>query len=138
MKPLIIWEKWKDPFGADDEFPENPDMDEYEDYPEMNEEFQSKPTKVIVTPMGLIPYTENTDSSKIFKFWVGHTNFDITSNVVSIIEQTPGVETLDIYTRYRFRISVGKSFNDRDIMSNINSNIYEYLGDWYEPTNNSL
>ena len=141
MKPLITWEKWKDQFGADDDLPDRFDSDNdlYNDcYTEINEELQSKPTKVIVTPMGLVPYTENTDSSKIFKFWVGHANFDITHDIVFIIEQTEGVETLDVYTRYRFRISVGKSFNDRDIMSNINSNIYKYLGENDESTNHSL
>lgn len=141
MKPLITWEKWKDPFGSDDDLPEVfDDDDSYEDFSEeeTTEDFQSKLTKVIVTPMGLIPYTENTDSSKIFKFWVGHTNFDITHGVFSILELAFGVETLDIYTRYRFRISVGKSFNDRDVMSNINSVIYKYLGEDNEPTNNSL
>ena len=27
MKPLITWEKWKDPFGADDDLPDRFDSD---------------------------------------------------------------------------------------------------------------
>jgi hypothetical protein len=122
-KPLIIWEKWKDPFGADED-EENIGGDWDSDNEESVEVMRSK---VLVTPMGLIPFSENTNASKIFKFWLAHTNFTITENIVNTIESIEGVETLDIYTRYRFRISVGKGFNDRDVMSDINSVLYSYI-----------
>ena len=44
----------------------------------------------------------------------------ITAN---IIESSEGVETLDIFTRYRFRISVGKAFSDSKILREISSRI---------------
>ena len=122
-KPLIIWEKWKDPFGADED-EEHIGSDWNGDNEESVEVMRSK---VLVTPMGLIPFSENTNASKIFKFWLAHTNFTITENIVNTIESIEGVETLDIYTRYRFRISVGKGFNDRDVMSDINSVLYSYI-----------
>jgi hypothetical protein len=58
---------------------------------------------------------------------MGHTNFDITRRVAETIEITEGVETLDIYTRYRFRISVGKAFEDSMVMRTINKNVYKEL-----------
>lgn len=138
---LIIWQKWMDPFG-EDEFPEiSSDIDPefYDDEPSENITEASHPKnpiintikrniKVIATPMGIIPVTDNTASGKIFNFWMGHSNFNITKKVASLIEETDGVETLDIFTRYRFRISVGKAFNDSDVMRNINDNVYSYLG----------
>lgn len=128
MKSLIIWEKWKDPFGADEEETNEQQWPKDDEYDQDNEsKIDIKQTRVMVTPMGLIPFSENTDASKIFKFWLAHTNFTISPKIVSIIEKIEGVETLDIYTRYRFRISVGKGFNDRDVMSNINSTLYTYI-----------
>jgi hypothetical protein len=148
--PLIIWEKWMDPFGEDIEeakwvdyenniddinsIHDSPDnVDEIEDEifeeDEQDNHFKyrrlSKPIKVIASPLGLIPYNEHTASGKIFNFWVGHTNFSITEDVKKIIENCDGVEILDIFTRYRFRIGIGKCFNESDTMKLINDNIYQ-------------
>ena len=62
---------------------------------------------------------------KYFKFWIGHTNFDITPKVSDIIEKIEGVEVLNIYTRYRFRIGIGHCFKDRNVMSFIQEKINE-------------
>jgi hypothetical protein len=130
-KSLIIWQKWFDPFGEDDSQDhsmhdpyEDTDTDDYRDNDNMS---LKKPVRAIATPMGLIPYTENTASSKIFNFWVGHTNFDIDQKIADIIELSEGVETLDIFTRYRFRIAIGKVFDDSSVMKEINDSIYNYL-----------
>lgn len=132
----IIWQKWADPFGQDDieeakealdEFTED---DEHSDIHEENKSdkiINSQYVKVMATPMGIIPINENTASNKIFNFWMGHTNFDITKKIGSIIEESDGVESLDIFTRYRFRIAVGKAFNDSVVMRNINNQVYSYL-----------
>lgn len=127
-KYLIAWQKWFDPFGEDEESHDYLDSseDEYAD----SSEFHPKSFKAISTPMGIIPYTENTASSKIFNFWVGHTNFNITSYISSIIETTEGVETLDVFTRYRFRIGIGKIFDESEVKSNITKKVYKYLNDY--------
>jgi hypothetical protein len=133
----IIWEKWVDPFGADldetkwnsyNKDEENPDYDVLLENEIVNNQI-SKSVKVISTPMGLIPYNENTASSKIFNFWVGHTNFNLSQNIIDVIEECEGVEILDVFTRYRFRIAIGKYFNDREIMTAISSKINKYLDD---------
>lgn len=145
MEKLIVWQKWVDPFGFDeDDLPpldDEPDfLDEHNNVVEpdndsetdiKNEKYKILKTnhiRVMATPMGIIPVNENTSSSKIFNFWVGHTNFNITRTVAKIIEDTDGVETLDIFTRYRFRIGIGKVFSDSDVMRDINENVYEHLG----------
>jgi hypothetical protein len=142
MTNLISWQKWLDPFGSDDV--ENLEHDPYlADYEEqesdgttenINDEEQenkiintTQRVKVIATPMGIIPVTDNTMSGKIFNFWIGHTNFDITHKVADVIEKTDGVETLDIFTRYRFRIAVGKAFDDSSVMRDINKRVYSEL-----------
>jgi hypothetical protein len=140
MKPLIVWEKWVDPFGADmdeakwtdyendiDNLLEDAD-DDIEDESHSNHIIKNtRPIKVIASPMGLIPYNEHTASSKIFNFWLGHTNFNISARVQKMIEECDGVEILDIFTRYRFRIAIGKCFNDSDVMKSINDEIHILL-----------
>ena len=140
--PLIVWEKWVDPFGGelddakwtdyDNEIDELDDEDIIDEETGEYENFSRKRTiKAIATPMGLIPYNELTAPGKIFNFLVGHTNFDITKNIASTIEKCEGIEILDIFSRYRFRIAVGKCFNDSEIMTKINDKIYEKLNGEY-------
>lgn len=134
---LIIWEKWRDPFLGYDEN----EIDIEDDTPEFIDDLNhqtlsdnedqiiktNKPVRVIATPMGIIPYNEYTASGKIFNFWIGHTNFNISKQVAKIIETTAGIETLDIFTRYRFRISIGKAFEDRIVMKSIDDRIANNL-----------
>lgn len=124
INPLIIWEKWVDPLGGDEENSFIEKDDEDTESPTM---IKTKPVKMLLTPMGMIPYNENTATSSIFNFWVGHSNFDISPEICDLIEQAYGVETLDIFTRYRFRIGVGKVFDDGDVMRNINNIIISTL-----------
>jgi hypothetical protein len=133
---IIIWQKWQDPFGEkDSDDLEQTEYDKFFSEEGTDEEleniksdiFDKKQIKVIATPMGIIPINENTASGKIFNFWLGHTNFDITKKIFDIIEKTEGVETLDIFTRYRFRISVGKAFTDSVVMKDIQESAYEQL-----------
>jgi hypothetical protein len=137
---LIIWQKWQDPFGEQedeledkiDNFFNDNDDDIEDDSSENNPMFtknkiSNKQIKVIATPMGIIPMNDNTSSGKIFNFWLGHTNFNLTKGVCNTIESIDGVETLDIFTRYRFRIAVGKAFTDSTVMQNIQESVYEYI-----------
>jgi len=134
----IIWEKWIDPFGENlDETKwnnyDNEIMDEdTEFFDEHIKKYVNKPVKVIASPLGIIPYNEYTASSKIFNFWIGHTNFNISKNIASIIEEADGIELLDIFTRYRFRIAIGKCFDDNIIMKNINDQIQKFLDKSYD------
>lgn len=141
MTNLISWQKWLDPFGSDDAemLEHDPYLADYEeesdnstenideDNRKHNKINTTQRVKVMATPMGIIPVTDNTMSGKIFNFWVGHTNFDITHKVADVIEKTDGVETLDIFTRYRFRIAVGKAFDDSSVMRDINKRVYSEL-----------
>jgi hypothetical protein len=142
---IIIWQKWIDPFGSDeiDNLEENLSMfieNDEDGLEEDSEELENNalslidstakktaPIRVMATPMGIIPITENTASSKIFNFWLGHTNFSITKKIAHTIEDIDGVETLDVFTRYRFRIGVGKAFSDSEVMRDINKQLYDML-----------
>jgi len=146
---IIVWQKWTDPFGGDDVIENNmlaSFLQDLDDEPFLEEDYEqeeyeeeqpmdshsvsskkSLPVRVMATPMGIIPVTENTASGKIFNFWIGHTNFNISKRVSDIIEETEGVETLDVFTRYRFRIAIGKAFSDSEVMRDINVQLYKVL-----------
>lgn len=140
-EPLVVWEKWIDPFGQEIDHPKWTDyesnidlLDSYDEDDELASEedllhsgLQKKFVKAIQTPMGIIPYNELTAPGSIFNFWVGHTNFNLNAKTCNIIEQAEGVEILDIFTRYRFRIGIGKCFNDSQTMSDINKQLYTAL-----------
>jgi len=121
-KPSIIWEKWSDPYGI-----EHNEIIDYHQYDEDNNSnihaHKIKQNHVLLTNMGMIPYNEYTDCCKIFNFWIGHTNFSLSNKIANIIQDIEGVETLDIFTRYRFRVAFGKAFIDRDVINNINVTI---------------
>ena len=140
---MIIWEKWRDPFGENDDdinldnnIENFIDDNEYDPYDTEEKDPQelldknkilAKQIRVIATPMGVIPVNDNTASGKIFNFWIGHTNFSITKGVFNVIEQNDGVETLDVFTRYRFRIGIGKAFNSTEVKQNIQDSVYDYI-----------
>jgi len=121
-KPLIIWEKWTNPLFNNNSIIEE-DNEEYIDFDNDNETNKSS-VNIVITPMGIVPLEEIKDCDKIFNFWTGHTNFDISKKIAQLIENTAGVETLDIFTRYRFRVGFGKAFQDREVMGSINDTIY--------------
>jgi len=116
----IIFLKWRDPFGGDTErhelsVPYSEDEDEEEVTHEekktlMEDMLPKRPTPFLATSIGMIPLTEYTDPGKIFNFWVGHSNFNLTEKVCNAIARVDGVETLNLLTRYRFRIGLGHMF----------------------------
>ena len=81
-----------------------------------------QPMQLLMTNMGMIPFggMNNTPPiGKIFNFWTGHTSFSISGPIAAQMEGIEGVEVLDIYTRYRFRVGVGKLFRGNEVMSSV-------------------
>lgn len=129
-EPLIIWQKWVDPFGQDSDETRWTDYESASaDLIDIDEESPIKKhtVKVIASPMGLIPYSEHTAAGKIFNFWTGHSNFNISPAIADAIELVDGVETLDIFTRYRFRVGIGKCFDEASTMQDISNKAYEVV-----------
>lgn len=142
VTPKIVWQKWQDPFSDEstysspDDFIKSPDFIDdinentsYENDTDTDTDsgFSKKPIKAIITPFGLVPYNDQYNIGSFFNFWIGHTNFDLTPKITALIENTEGVEVLDVYTRYRFRIGIGQLFNSSDILSNINQITYSHI-----------
>ncbi len=124
MKKKFVWEKWKDPLlsnYAECEWP-GYDLDENEDkIPVHSAERQP----VMHTPFGMISVVNDSMAANAFDFWVLHTNFDIQEGIAQVIEKVVGVETLEVYTRYRVRIGFPRSglFQPREVMHEIETAI---------------
>ena len=137
----IGWEKWIDAYDQELEdnildIPEEEELD-LEDLEDLGiESFgHMKPMiRSIMTPFGILPLTEQSLASRHFKFWVGHTNFMLgdgqhtsTEEFETIIGGVLGVETVDILTSYRFRVGIGKMFQDREVMDTIKKTLVAFL-----------
>lgn len=127
----IIWHKWEDPLrrvlDACDEEAESSELQKAlasfgDDAPGrilMDAEEMKGTGPSIIGPMGIIPLRESNMPSKLYNLWMGHTNFDLDENSVEAIQRVPGVESLDIFTRYRFRIAFGRAFEAEDVREQI-------------------
>jgi len=137
----VYWEAWVDAYDNDDltnaknTLDEEPGLDtdefanSYQDPSHEDDDlaFFSQRIQTILTPFGILPLTEHSLASRHFKFWVGHTNFKLWDHYYPIMGDILGVEAVDILTPLRFRIAVGKLFQDRDVMDKIRTKLLEVV-----------
>lgn len=119
----------------DDEYEEDYDDDDEEEWNEDKYEHPNgqpkpsithkkmRPVKILATPVGLVPMTEWTSPSRIFDFWTMHSNFRMTTEIQDILDNTDGVESLDVFSPYRWRISIGKAFNRSLVKERVMKNL---------------
>lgn len=117
MKKKLHWEIWQNPIvkmmedmGADD------DLDD-----EFSEQENSNGgnLKMFSTPFGIFPIKDTIENGNPFNFWVAHTNFNITKDTVNKICHVPGIESLSVFSPYRFRIGVAKLFDVSQVKHNL-------------------
>jgi hypothetical protein len=127
MKRKIQWLKWQDPLrwresNDPEESGEQSTIDSFEGE---GEEEHARHVRMLAGPYGLLPIGEHGLSSKLYKLWVGHTNFDITSAIATKISQVDGVEILRIWTRYRMWVGIANLFNTQDVQRSIERELCE-------------
>jgi len=64
-------------------------------------------------------FSQNVNDYKDYNLYIAHCNFYITADIVNDICATEGIESVDILSPYRFRISIGKLFSPNDVLVNI-------------------
>lgn len=121
MKNTIEWERIFSEERPAQELGEENDM-----ISEMAEELglDVQPMPVIdmeVTPWGLLRVDDKNNPIKNFDYWLAHTNFKITEPVGLFLDSCDGVECLEILTPYRFRIAIGRLFDNRKVRMSIES-----------------
>jgi hypothetical protein len=120
MKKQIRWTKWHDPLAALVK-DHDANQDDYDDNDYTNKERkrygEGNPNlgPIIAGPQGIIPLNDTNVPSRHYNFWIMETNFNISRPVARMLNETNGVETLDIFTRYRARIAIGRLFDTEEI-----------------------
>tara|TARA_R100001377_G_C3194677_1_gene112168 strand:+ start:1090 stop:1686 length:597 start_codon:yes stop_codon:yes gene_type:complete len=121
----IAWEKW-DEDVIEQEIVENFHEEYEEDESGMAEDallFLEKIPNLVTTPMGMYQLHDKMSILNQFECWMGYTNFDITHSIKDKIEKVEGVELLNITSRYRFFLGVGKFFDFSDVRLNVEKEI---------------
>lgn len=122
-KKIIKWMKWVDPMNRAEDEEENEFVEEniYEQETEYDKAQEIKFSKQIVltTIFGAVPLHSNNKIEKFFNFYVGHTNFKITQQIKTVIDDWDGIETLDIFSPYRFRVSIGLAFDTKEVLKGL-------------------
>jgi len=123
VNDVVSWEKWVDPYSS------IVDRDDIQGMPEGERDFHEggNNTKVIFTSMGIVPITEANTPGKVFNFWTGHTNFNVTPKIRQIIKSIDGVEIFNVLTRYRVRVGVAKLFNEERVKGAIQKAITNHF-----------
>lgn len=143
-KRTIDWLYHQNPLGGADEYVEEKDavvsdfMPAYSDGDDegmphggmINEGFAYRRVKpFIVTPGGLVPVDFYTDSVRAMELWMAHTNFPIDDEIMAIIEEVPGVESIEYATPYSVRVGFARGFRDGDMgTSKVRRDIEDELG----------
>jgi hypothetical protein len=135
--PKIVWRKWEDPLHPMlkpyDPTDEESDTDyqrakgtwaddDDDDEPRGRTGKYHNPHEkhgwtgpAIIGPSGIVPLHESNIPSKLWNFWMGDTNFLLTRGLVKAIARTPGVESIDVFSPYRFRIAIGRAFQPKAV-----------------------
>lgn len=125
------WSRWVDEFGSnkDDFGLEEEDLDDWDDddddFDGITEQHGHGGAKyigkVLCTHHGMFPIREHERAGDIFDFWTLQTDFNIDGDIATAIEETPGVETLFVLTRYKIRVGFTKSglFDTAKVQKNV-------------------
>lgn len=120
MKRKLKWSEFIDPT---EEFIKNKASQETdEDFDEDDEdEINGISSKLLNTPVGMTTVGGPVFISKYFHVWILDTNFDITPVIAEQVDAIPGVEGLQIVTRYKMRVAFPKSgfFDIEEVKRNI-------------------
>lgn len=117
MKKQIKWQQWIDPIAA------SKANINTEDIPITNELVGKQ---LMSTPLGFIgDIQQSLMANNYYDFWILHTNFDITKDIVNCIKVIPGVETLDVFSRYTARVGIARSgfFDSEEVKLKISEGI---------------
>jgi len=136
MNRKIGWQKYEDVIQSEmhspmanilfDDLASEVDEDEYEEKHETPEQ------EAFFLPKN---FYETISLMSRFDCWIGHTNFNITTSVKNKLNEVDGIEVLNVNSRYRFFIGIGKMFNFSDVRKNIEeaiTSIGETLGNSIE------
>jgi hypothetical protein len=133
MVPNVIWEKYENPYLAeiDGMIEQQNSMADSKEYYDDDEEGHQSAQPIedlnsyVHTPFGAVP-VPNVHLDDNWNMWTGHTNTKITVEIANKIEDTAGVEILQVFSPYRFIISIAQhpDFSPGMVMAEVAQNAF--------------
>lgn len=119
LKKKIVWESMHidEPIKSLSEEEKRKQFEDDDD--DEDEEGKQKVARILNTPFGYVSIDDSMNPLKQFAFWRGFTNFNVSSPVIKVIKEMPGVEVLMPITRYQFIIAIAKLFEAGEVMREI-------------------
>jgi hypothetical protein len=122
MNKKIGWQKYEDVIQSEMYSPiANMIFDDIAT--ELEEEYEDQESEVQEAVLVPKNFYETISLMSRFDCWIGHTNFNITNSVKNKLNEVDGIEVLNIISRYRFFIGVGKMFKFTDVRTDIEKRI---------------
>ena len=130
MSKKIAWQKYEDViekiksltsamFKVSEDYDEDESVEEeFKSYDEF-EKYKMKKDVTEMLPFISPEYVQELLMLHNFDCWLGHTNFNLTVKCKDELESIEGVEALNIISRYRFFIGIGKLFSFSNIRPEI-------------------
>ncbi len=118
----INWSKphWENPDDEDDELSEaeSSSSDEQQPYNDTKER-DSIEVRHVEQSAQMLQALEDMSQRDQFNCWLAETNFPISEASLMILNAIPGVEKINVTTKYRFLVAVGRLFNENDVKYDI-------------------
>lgn len=123
MSRKIGWQKYEDVIQTEMYSPIANIL--LEDIPQEVEEQEYQEQEFVEQETLFVPknFYETIALISRFDCWIGHTNFNITTSIKNKLNEVDGIEVLNVTSRYRFFIGIGKMFNFSDVRKNIEKTI---------------
>jgi hypothetical protein len=140
----IVWEHWntkeEESLIDKEEYENNllnslDEVDEGDENPQFSIkgcaffEIPAMSSRTVITPFGVYYADSMLKPSDRWDCWIGYTNFSITEDILNILDNIEGVESLKILGRYTFCIGVAKLFNIADVRQDIETQLCEYTNE---------
>lgn len=133
MKKIIAWENWNE---IERELSEDITLEDIMDEEEDGQNQMGLPTdflmpamlsdmkpQIIQTPFGNVSADSRLKPSDRWDCWMGYTNFGITEDIQSKMQNVDGVDALKVMSRYSFCVGVGKMFEFSEVRKDIENAI---------------
>jgi len=120
--PRLIWEKYEHPYKVD--APKRPQEESWGEEDDGDQAVQ----QLLLTPFGAMPVNDSNNPDKLFNLYIVHTNFPISQPIMDVTFDVPGIESVDVFTKYRMRIGIGKAFKEGEVRTNLAQAIQEKYG----------
>ena len=92
----------------------------------LKEYFVPVKQKVVYTPYGPYPAESSLKPSDRWDCWMCYTNFDLTNEIIEVLEDVNGIEALKPLGRYTFFVGIAKMFNTSEVRKEIEDTICNY------------